>query len=88
MAAKLYIIQNCHVGEKLDILKGSCNSQGSNPVGFEMGDIPVPQEDFASFRLIKAVDTIQQAGLTGAVGSDNRKYLPFPDAGGYTGQRL
>ena len=82
MPAQFDVVQNRHVGKELNILKGSCNTQTSNPVGLEIGDIMTLEKYFSTLQLIKAVDTVQQAGLTGTVGPDNRKDLTMLHAGG------
>jgi hypothetical protein len=88
MAAQFDIVQDRHVSKKLHILKGPRNAQGGNPVGLETGDVGAFKYNPTFLRLIKAVDTIQQTGFAGAVGSDNRKDFTFFHSGGNTRQGL
>ena len=71
VAAELDIVQNRHVREKFNILKRSRNAQGRYAVGFEIGNVAALKDDPAPVGLVKAVNAIQQAGLAGAVRSDN-----------------
>jgi hypothetical protein len=70
------------MSEKFNILKGAGDTQRGNLVSLETGDIGAFKNNPALLGLIKAVYTIQQTGFAGAVGPDNRKYLPFFHSGG------
>ena len=57
-------------------------------MGLETGYIGAFKYNPASLWLIKAVDTIQQTGFTGAVGPDNRKDFTLFHSGGNARQGL
>jgi len=71
------VIQGSEAGVELDILEGAGDAQAGNPVGRDFGDVPVVEYDLAFLRAVEAVDAVEQAGLTGAVGADDSQYFTF-----------
>ena len=75
MTSEFDVVQDIHVAEKLHVLEGAGDSQFGDFMGLDPGDLLAFKEDPALFRVIKAVDAIQQTGFSGPVGPDNGEDL-------------
>jgi hypothetical protein len=86
MTAQFDVIEDTHMAEELHILERSGNTQLGNFMRLDFGDVLLFEKYFPSFRLVKPIDAIEQAGFTGAVWTDNGKDLPLFNPGGYPGK--
>jgi hypothetical protein len=75
MAGQKHVRQHGHPGKKLNILKGSPDSQPHQIMGRQMGDINAVEKDFPLLGCIKAGNTIQQTCLSRPIWTDNGNKL-------------
>jgi hypothetical protein len=71
MAAEHYVFHGVHVAEKLNILKRAGNTQSGDVIRLQTIDGVVLEPNRPLIRLIDAVDTVKQGGLTGPVRTDD-----------------
>ncbi len=67
--------------EELDVLEGPGDAQLGDLVRAQPGQVvggtvPVHKADLALLRMVEAADAVEQAGLAGAVGSDDGEDFP------------
>jgi hypothetical protein len=75
MPPEFNVIQYGHAFEKFNILKGAGNPQFGNGMGMHTKKVFTLVEDLTFLGGVKSADTIQQAGFTGSVGSDDGEDL-------------
>ena len=73
------IVQCAQPRIKLDILKGAGDAHPGDTVRPDTVYLPAVESYLALLRFIKAVDTVEQAGLARAVGTDDGQYLVLAD---------
>jgi hypothetical protein len=88
VASQFDIVQDGHVGKEFDILKGSGDTQFRYLMRFATGQLGIFKIDGTCLGMIKAIDAIQQGGLSGAVGAYNRKDLTLLYACAHAVQRF
>ena len=84
VAADHHVLQDRHVGEQADVLKGPGHSQLRDLVDLDAVDPPAfppgrRDEDIPFGRLVDAGDAVEEGGLAGAVGADQGDDLALPD---------
>src|SRR5512135_326305 len=67
------IIQDGHAAKEFDFLKRAGDSEPGSPVRTERRNVLTFKEDFAPLWKVQPVDTVEQHGLAGAVGTDDGK---------------
>ncbi len=72
VAGQEQIVQHRHAAEKLDILKRPGDAEVGDLVRRGLSQAPLPVIDVAPGQMIESGDAVEQAGLAGAVGSDDR----------------
>ena len=76
--------------EEFDVLEGSGNAQMGDLVRAGVRDVvrsPVVVNNFAVLGLVESADAVEQAGLAGAVGTDDGEYFALFDFEAYVEQR-
>jgi hypothetical protein len=75
--SELDIVQDGHLLEKLDILKGPGYAATDNLMGFELRDIPILKNNSPCVRMVEFRNAVYKARLAGPVRSDQRKQQPL-----------
>ena len=78
VAADEQVLQHGGVLEQLDVLEGAGDAEAGDLVGREMGDLLALEGDEARSRPVQAADEVEDGGLAGAVGADQREHLVRP----------
>ena len=79
VAADLYIVQNAHELEELQVLEGPRHLLPGNLVGSHLRDILPLEENFALGGRIHTGTHIEESGLTGSVGADDAENVALLD---------
>jgi hypothetical protein len=69
------VVQDRKACEKLDVLEGSPDPQAGDLMGPKAVDAPIFEDHLSILGLVKTVDAIEDAGFTGAIGSNDGKHL-------------
>src|SRR5512141_3131291 len=77
VAPQHQVVEDGHVVEEGDVLEGAGDPQVGHPVRLHPGDLPVLEVDRAALRLVDARDAVEDRGLPGAVGADDRVDAPL-----------
>ena len=77
------VVEHAHVREQLDVLERACNPQPGHCTRRQARNVMTAEAD-ATLTLVDAVDTVQGAGLAGAVGADEREKLARLDGERHT----
>src|ERR1700738_3540265 len=81
------IVEHAHMMKQRQALEGAADAEPRSRVRIECGDIPAAIEQLAFGRPVAARDAIDDRGLAGAVGTDNREQLAVIDAKTDLGER-
>jgi hypothetical protein len=73
------VILSAEPGVELDVLKSSGNAEFGKLIRTHAGNSLPVIVDFTFLRLVKAIDAIEQSGLTGPIRSDDSQNLIIPD---------
>src|SRR5712671_5966167 len=87
MPADHDVIEHAHMMKQRKVLEGAADAEGRPGVGVERGDIPPAIEQLAFGRPVAARDAVDDRGLAGAVGADNREQLAVVHAKTDLGER-
>ncbi len=71
MAGQQQVVQHRHAAEKFDVLKRPGDAEIGNLMGRCLGQSTLAVVDLAPGQMIKPGYTVEQAGLAGAVGTDD-----------------
>jgi hypothetical protein len=66
------VVEDRHPLEERDVLEGPGDAELGPVGGRELGDVGPVELDVAPLRTVDAGDAVEEAGLSGAVGSDDR----------------
>lgn len=88
MPSQLDIVKDRHPLKKFDILKGPGNSEGSNAVGGNPGDINIIECDSSFLWGIETADTVEQACFSSTVRPDNSENFSVQKPGAHSGECL
>ena len=79
------------MAEEFDVLEGTGHTHPGDFVGAHPGQVVLPavvvEQDAAPLGTVPAVDTVEQAGLPRAVGTDDGQDFTLPDFQAHPGQR-
>src|ERR1700722_158449 len=81
------VVEYAHVMKQREILEGAADPEPGPRVRIERGDILTPIEQLAFGRPVAAGDAVDDRGLSGAVGTDDREQFAVVDAKTDLGQR-
>ena len=76
------VFHGIHVVEEFDVLKCPGNAHAGNLVRFLAPDVSIFEKDLALVGFVDTVDTVEQGGFAGTVGTDNGVDLAFFDLKG------
>ena len=79
MAADLYIVQNRHELEQLQVLEGTCHFLSCDLIGRHPCDVFSLKEDLALGRCIHTGTHIEESGFSGSVRSDDAEDIALHD---------
>src|SRR5512143_3663728 len=77
VAAQHQVVEDGHVVEEGDVLEGPGDAQVGHLVRLHSGDLAILEVDRAALRLVDARDAVEDRGLPGAVGADDRVDAPL-----------
>ncbi len=81
------VVEHAHVLEQREVLEGAADAEPGPGVGIERGDVLPAIEQLAFGRPVAARDAVDDRGLAGAVGADDREQLAVVDAKTDIGER-
>ncbi len=81
------VVEHAHVLEQRQVLEGAADAEPGPGVGIERGDVLPAIEQLAFGRPVAARNAIDDRGLAGAVGADDREQLAVVDAKTDIGER-
>src|SRR3979490_472681 len=81
------VVEHAHMMEQRQVLEGAADAEPGPRVGIECGDILAAIEQLAFGRPVAAGDAVDDRGLAGAVGADDREQLAVVDAKTDFGER-
>src|SRR3972149_1878762 len=71
------VVERAQAGVEGDVLEGPGDPQLRNAVGGQRSQIHTLEDAAPCRGTVEAVEAIQKGGLPGAVGADDRQYLPL-----------
>jgi hypothetical protein len=75
VVADQQVLQHGGVFEQFDVLEGACDAQFGHPMRGRAGERRSVEVDGARGRGVDAADQVEDRGLAGAVGADQREDL-------------
>jgi hypothetical protein len=88
MPAQEQVVEHAHVAEQLEELKGPGDAARGDPVRRQPVDGLAGEPDAAAARAAKPADGVEERGLAGAVGADERVELPRADGQAHGVERV
>src|ERR1700733_13170470 len=81
------VVEHAHMVEQREVLEGAADAEAWSRVGIERGDILSAVKQLAFGRPVAARDAVDDRGLAGAIGADDREQFAGFDAKTDIGER-
>ena len=79
MTPNQQVREHARIVEQLDVLKCARNAHAGNLVWRHFGDVLVLEKEMPRGRLVEPRDHVEDRGLAGTVGADDREDLALAD---------
>src|SRR5216684_5233863 len=81
------VVEHAHMMKQREVLEGAADAEPGPCVGIERGDVAAAIEQMAFGRPVAARDAVDDRGLAGPVGGDNREQFTVVHAKTDVGER-